>query len=106
MYDLKQFKPTLYCLILLAALVLFGAGSLAVAYAPSPAAFIAARVLLGVGAAAIIPLSLSALTVLFTPRERPRAASGFRRMSTIPWRTFNSPSAQSASCSPAEETTQ
>jgi MFS family permease len=59
--------------VLLAALVLFGGGSLAVAFAPSPRAFMAARVLLGLGAAAIIPLSLSALTVLFTPDERPRA---------------------------------
>src|SRR5215468_7220401 len=47
-------------------LVLFGAGSLACAYAPSAGAFIAARVLLGLGAAAIIPLALSVLTVLFT----------------------------------------
>jgi MFS transporter, DHA2 family, multidrug resistance protein len=59
--------------VLLGALVLFGAGSLAVAYAPSAGAFIAARVLLGLGAAAIIPLSLSVLTVLFTAQERPRA---------------------------------
>jgi MFS transporter, DHA2 family, multidrug resistance protein len=59
--------------ILLGALVLFGVGSLAVAYAPSAGAFIGARVLLGLGAAAVIPLSLSVLTVLFSPRERPRA---------------------------------
>jgi MFS family permease len=31
------------------------------------------RILLGLGAAAVIPLSLSVLTVLFTPDERPRA---------------------------------
>jgi DHA2 family multidrug resistance protein-like MFS transporter len=59
--------------VLLGALALFGAGSLAVAYAPSAGAFTGARVLLGLGAAAIIPLSLSVLTVLFTPEERPRA---------------------------------
>jgi DHA2 family multidrug resistance protein-like MFS transporter len=59
--------------ILLGALALFGAGSLACAYAPSAGAFIAARVLLGLGAAAIIPLALSVLTVLFTDQERPRA---------------------------------
>jgi MFS transporter, DHA2 family, multidrug resistance protein len=59
--------------ILLGALVLFGLGSLAVAYAPSAGAFIGARVLLGLGAAAVIPLSLSVLTVLFSPQERPRA---------------------------------
>lgn len=59
--------------VLLGALALFGAGSLACAYATSPGTFIAARVLLGLGAAAIIPLSLSVLTVLFTEQERPRA---------------------------------
>jgi MFS transporter, DHA2 family, multidrug resistance protein len=59
--------------LLVGALVLFGIGSLAVAYAPSAGAFIGARVLLGLGAAAIIPLSLSVLTVLFAPQERPRA---------------------------------
>ena len=59
--------------VLQGALALFGVGSLAVAYAPSAGAFIGARVLLGLGAAAIIPLSLSVLTVLFTPEERPRA---------------------------------
>src|SRR4029450_1278681 len=37
--------------VLLGALALFGAGSLAVAYAPSAGAFIGARVLLGLGAA-------------------------------------------------------
>jgi len=59
--------------ILLGALALFGVGSLACAYATSPQAFIAARVLLGLGAAAVVPLSLSVLTVLFTETERPRA---------------------------------
>ena len=59
--------------VLLGALALFGAGSLACAYAPSAGAFIVARVLLGLGAAAIIPLALSVLTVLFTDQERPRA---------------------------------
>jgi DHA2 family multidrug resistance protein-like MFS transporter len=59
--------------ILLGALALFGAGSLAVAYAPSAGAFIGARVLLGLAAAGVIPLSLSVLTVLFSTEERPRA---------------------------------
>jgi MFS transporter, DHA2 family, multidrug resistance protein len=63
--------------ILLGALALFGAGSLACAYAPSAGAFIAARVLLGLGAAAIIPLVLSVLTVLFSPGSAPgRSGSG------------------------------
>lgn len=55
------------------ALVLFGAGSAACAFAPTPAAFIAARMALGVAGAAIVVMAVSALTVLFTEAERPRA---------------------------------
>jgi MFS transporter, DHA2 family, multidrug resistance protein len=61
--------------VMLSSLALFGAGSVACAYAPSPAWFIAARVLLGVAGAGVIVMALSALTVLFTPEERPRAVS-------------------------------
>lgn len=59
--------------VLLISLLLFGAGSAACAYAPSPGAFIAARVVLGLAGAGIIVMALSALTVLFTQAERPRA---------------------------------
>lgn len=59
--------------MLLGALVVFGAGSLACAYAPSAGAFIAARVLLGLAAAFLVTLSLAVLPVLFTEQERPRA---------------------------------
>ncbi|MBV9206787.1 MAG: MFS transporter [Actinobacteria bacterium] len=59
--------------VLLAALVLFGAGSAACAYAASTAELIAARAVLGIGAAAIFPLSLSVIPVLFAPAERQRA---------------------------------
>ena len=61
--------------VMLASLALFGAGSVACAYAPSAAAFIAARFVLGVAGAGVIVMALSALTVLFTPEERPRAVS-------------------------------
>ena len=57
---------------LMAALVLFGLGSLACAYSTSPAMLIAARAFLGVGAAFIIPLSLAVVPVMFTDEERPR----------------------------------
>jgi MFS transporter, DHA2 family, multidrug resistance protein len=43
--------------LIVAALVVFGAASVACAYAPSAAALIAARTVLGLGAAFIIPLS-------------------------------------------------
>src|SRR5205807_1972459 len=52
---------------------LFGAGSAACAYAPSAGAFIAARVVLGLAGAGIVVMALSALTVLFSEEERPRA---------------------------------
>lgn len=59
--------------VLVASLFLFGLGSVACAFAPSPAFFIAARSVLGVAGAGIIVMSLSALTVLFSEAERPRA---------------------------------
>jgi MFS transporter, DHA2 family, multidrug resistance protein len=59
--------------VMLAGLVLFGAGSIACAYSPNPAVFIAARAVLGLAGAGLITMCLSSLTVLFTERERPRA---------------------------------
>ncbi len=59
--------------VMLVSLLLFGIGSAACAYAPTAGAFIAARIVLGVAGAGIIVMALSALTVLFTPEERPRA---------------------------------
>lgn len=57
----------------LAGLVLFCAGSLLSAYAQSAAQLIGARVVMGLGAAAIMPLSLAIVTGLFSGRDRPRA---------------------------------
>jgi len=59
--------------LLLAALALFGLGSLACAYATSAGQLIAARTLLGLAAAFVLPLSLSVLPVLFAEDERQRA---------------------------------
>ncbi len=59
--------------VLLISLALFGLGSVACAYAPSAGALIAARAVLGLGAAAVLPLSLSVLPVMFAPQERPKA---------------------------------
>ena len=55
------------------ALVVFGAGSLWCAYAGSPESLIAARCVMGLGAAVLIPLAMSAVVVLFEPDERPKA---------------------------------
>jgi DHA2 family multidrug resistance protein-like MFS transporter len=61
--------------LLLIALVLFGAASLACAHATSVGTLIAARAVLGVGAAAIFPLALSVLPVLFDGPDRQRAVA-------------------------------
>ncbi|RSM72564.1 MFS transporter [Actinoplanes sp. ATCC 53533] len=59
--------------MLLGALVVFGAASVACAYAASTGQLIAARALLGLGAAVVMPLTSAVLTVLFDPAERPKA---------------------------------
>ncbi len=59
--------------LLIGALALFGIASLACAYATSAGELIAARAVLGLAAAVILPLALAVLPVLFTPAERPRA---------------------------------
>src|SRR5712692_11109574 len=59
--------------ILIGALVLFAAGSVACAFAVNPGQFIAGRLVLGLAGAAIVVMALSVMTVLFTEEERPRA---------------------------------
>ena len=59
--------------LLAGALGLFGLASLACAYSTSAGELIAARAVLGLAAAVILPLALAVLPVLFTPAERPRA---------------------------------
>jgi DHA2 family multidrug resistance protein-like MFS transporter len=59
--------------VVLFALALFGVSSAACAYATSTGELIAARAALGVGAAAIFPLSLAVIPVLFAPEERQKA---------------------------------
>ena len=61
--------------LLLISLVLFGASSAACAYASSVGELIAARAVLGIGAAGVFPLALSVLPVLFAPEERQRAVA-------------------------------
>jgi DHA2 family multidrug resistance protein-like MFS transporter len=59
--------------VLIGALILFGAGSVACAYAVNPGQFIAGRLLLGAAGAAIVVMALSVMAVLFSEKERPRA---------------------------------
>ncbi len=62
--------------LLLAALLVFGLASAWCAYSTSSGELIAARVALGIGGAAIMPLSMAQMPVLFpNPRERDRAMS-------------------------------
>ncbi|MCL2780527.1 MAG: MFS transporter [Actinomycetia bacterium] len=59
--------------VLLVSLVVFGASSAACAYSGTVGMLITFRAILGLGAAAIIPLALSIVPVLFTAKERPKA---------------------------------
>ncbi len=62
--------------VFMAGLVLFAAGSASSAFSSSPAELIAARAFMGVGAAAIMPSTLSILTNVFTEEERRARAIG------------------------------
>jgi len=59
--------------IMLISLGLFGAGSAACAYSTSVAEFLAARMLVGLAGAGVIVMAITALTVLFSKAERPKA---------------------------------
>src|SRR5215471_15063073 len=59
--------------LLLIALGVFGIASLACAYSTSAGELIAARAVLGLAAAVILPMSLAVLPVMFDAAERPRA---------------------------------
>jgi DHA2 family multidrug resistance protein-like MFS transporter len=59
--------------MLMTGLVLFGAASLISAYAQDPSQLIAARALMGIGGAAIMPVTLSIISNVFDPRERAKA---------------------------------
>jgi MFS transporter, DHA2 family, multidrug resistance protein len=61
--------------VLLAALVFFVAASVWCAYSVSVGELIAARAVLGIGAAAVFPMAISVLPVLFAEAERQKAIS-------------------------------
>src|SRR5438874_2225379 len=58
---------------LIGGLLLFGGASVVAAYAGTTGQLIAARALMGVGAAVLTPLSMGILPVLFPPAERAKA---------------------------------
>ncbi|WP_213451734.1 DHA2 family efflux MFS transporter permease subunit [Rhizomonospora bruguierae] len=59
--------------LMLLGLLLFGGASVVATYAGSVDALIAARAVMGAGAAVITPVSLALLPALFPPAERPKA---------------------------------
>ena len=59
--------------VMLCSLALFAVGSLACAYSSTPAEFIGARIILGFAGAGLVVMAVSALAVLFTDEERPKA---------------------------------
>lgn len=60
-------------LVLIGGLLLFGVGSLMVMGVDSPDGLIIARIVMGAGAAAITPLALSIVPLMFPPEERSKA---------------------------------
>jgi MFS transporter, DHA2 family, multidrug resistance protein len=61
--------------VLLGSLAIFGVSSALCAIASSTGELIAARALLGIGAAAIFPMALSVIPVMFAPEERQKAVA-------------------------------
>jgi MFS transporter, DHA2 family, multidrug resistance protein len=59
--------------ILLVGFTVFGIASLACSYAQSPGQLIAARALMGIGGAAVMPATLAVISNVFSPRERAKA---------------------------------
>ena len=59
--------------VLAAGLALFGTASLLCAYSRSPGQLIATRAAMGLGGALVMPQTLSIITNVFEPAERPRA---------------------------------
>ncbi len=62
---------------LLGGLVVFAMGSTVAAFASGAGVLIAARVVMGLGAAFVMPATLSILNAVFPPRERPQAIAAW-----------------------------
>ncbi|WP_042374018.1 MFS transporter [Streptacidiphilus neutrinimicus] len=59
--------------MLLIGMAVFGVASLASAYSQSPGELIGARILMGIGGAAVMPTTLAIISNVFEPKERPKA---------------------------------
>lgn len=69
--------------VMLCSLALFAVGSLACAESRTAAQFIAARVLLGFAGAGLVVMAVSALAVLFSDEERPKAVGAWAAANMI-----------------------
>ncbi len=70
-------------LSLIGGLSVFALGSLAAAFAPSTGMLIADRVVMGLGAAFVMPATLSILNAVFPPRERPQAIAAWSAVAGV-----------------------
>jgi EmrB/QacA subfamily drug resistance transporter len=68
---------------LVAGLVTFGVGSFLASISDSASALIASRAVMGLGAAAIMPTTLSILTNIFPSHERPKAIAAWAAVSGL-----------------------
>jgi EmrB/QacA subfamily drug resistance transporter len=68
---------------LLGGLAVFALGSAAAALAPGTGVLIAARVMMGLGAAFVMPATLSILNAVFPPKERPGAIAAWSAVTGI-----------------------
>ncbi|MEV3860240.1 MFS transporter [Streptomyces sp. NPDC050095] len=69
--------------VMIIGLALFGAASLVATVASSPGQLIAARVLMGVGGALIMPSTLSILITVFDEDERPKAIGAWSAVAMV-----------------------
>jgi MFS family permease len=70
-------------LSLVGGLTVFALGSAAAAFASSAGTLIAARVVMGLGAAFVMPATLSILNSVFPPRERPQAIAAWSAVAGV-----------------------
>ena len=70
-------------LSLIGGLSIFAVGSLAAAFSPNAGLLIASRVLMGLGAAFVMPATLSILNAVFPPRERPQAIAAWSAVAGV-----------------------
>ena len=68
---------------LIGGLVVFALGSLAASFAPNAGVLIADRVLMGLGAAFVMPATLSILNAVFPPRERAQAIAAWSAVAGV-----------------------